>query len=138
MNYKRAPFFKPIFDLLQEIYLKKEWELLVDFNIELILCISKYLGIKTEIMRASSLNAGGKSTELLVNILKELNASTYLSGKGGTKYQNEDIFKAIGIKLIYSNFEHPNYPQLWAGFIEGLSIVDLLFNCGEKGYEYIR
>jgi len=138
MNYKKAPFFKPIFDLLQEIYFKKEWELLVDFNTELILCISKYLGIKTEIMRASLLNAGGKSTELLVNILKELNASTYLSGKGGAKYQNEDVFKTIGIKLIYSNFEHPNYPQLWEGFLEGLSIVDLLFNCGEKSYQYIR
>ena len=33
MNYKRAAYFKPIFELLQEVYFKEEWELLVDFNI---------------------------------------------------------------------------------------------------------
>jgi hypothetical protein len=138
MNYKRAAYFKPIFELLQEIYFKEEWELLVDFNIELISNISKFLGIKTEMIRASSLNVGGKSTDLLINIVKELNASVYLSGKGGANYQDEEKFKVNGIKLIYSDFKHPVYPQPWGEFIEGLSIVALLFNCGERSLEYLK
>jgi hypothetical protein len=138
MNYKRAAYFKPFFELLQEIYFKKEWELLVDFNTELISHISKFLGIKTETIRASSLNVSGKSTDLLINIVKELNGSIYLSGKGGANYQDEKKFKNNGIELRYSDFKHPTYPQLWGEFIEGLSIVDLLFNCGEKSLGYLK
>jgi len=138
LNYKKASFFKPVFELLQEIYFKEEWELLVDFNIELIFSISKFLEIETEMIRASSLNVSGKSTDLLINIAKELNASIYLSGKGGANYQDEEKFRANGIELKYSDFTHPVYPQLWGEFIEGLSIIDLLFNCGEKSLGYIR
>jgi hypothetical protein len=138
LNYKKASFFKPVFELLREIYFKEEWELLVDFNIELIFSISKFLEIETEMIRATSLNVSGKSTDLLINIAKELNASIYLSGKGGANYQDEKKFRANGIELKYSDFTHPVYPQLWGEFIEGLSIIDLLFNCGEKSLEYIR
>jgi len=138
LNYKKASFFKPVFELLQEIYFKEEWELLVNFNIESIFSISKFLGIETEMIRASSLNVSGKSTDLLINIAEELNASIYLSGKGGANYQDEEKFRANGIELKYSDFTHPVYPQLWGEFIEGLSIIDLLFNCGEKSLEYIR
>jgi len=138
LNYKKTSFFKEVFELLQEIYLKKEWELLVDFNIELIFGISKFLGIKTETIRASSLNVSGKSTDLLISIAKELNASTYLSGKGGAIYQDEEKFKAKGINLVYSDFRHPVYTQAWGEFIEGLSIIDLLFNCGNDSILYLN
>jgi len=88
-------------------------------------------------IKASSLNVGGKSSDLLIDIVKKLNGSVYLSGRGGANYQDEEKFKASGIELIYSDFAHPVYPQLWGEFIEGLSIIDLLFNCGEGGLEYI-
>ena len=84
------------------------------------------------------MNVSGKSTDLLINIVKELNGSIYLSGKGGANYQDEEKFKVNGIKLIYSDFKHPVYPQLWGELIEGLSIVDLLFNCGENSLEYVK
>jgi hypothetical protein len=138
LNYKKALFFKPVFELLQEVYFKEEWELLVDFNIELISKISNFLGFKTELIKASSLNVRGKSTDLLIDIVKRLNGSIYLSGKGGANYQDEEKFRENGIELTYSDFKHPIYPQLWGEFIEGLSIIDLLFNCGEKSIDYIR
>jgi len=130
MNYKRAPFFDEVYFLLKDIYLKAKWTSLVDFNIELIMKICGYLDIKPQIMKASSLGVDGKATELLIGLIKKVGGKIYLSGTGGMKYQDEERFKEEGIELIYSDFVHPIYPQLWGDFVEGLSIIDLLFNMG--------
>jgi len=132
LNYKKAPYFNQIYDLLVKVYTNNKWELMTDFNIELITAICNFLDIKTKTIRASSLNTSGSATELLIDIVKKVGGDIYLSGKGGMKYQDENRFKEESITLIYTNFKHPVYPQLWGEFIEGLSIIDLLFNCGEE------
>ena len=33
--------------------------------------------------------------------------------------------------------DYPIYPQLWGDFEHSLSILDLLFNCGAKSFEYM-
>ena len=132
LNYKKAPYFNQIYDLLVKVYTNNKWELMTDFNIELITAICNFLDIKTKTIRASSLNTSGSATELLIDIVKKVGGDIYLSGKGGMKYQNENRFKEENVTLIYTNFKHPVYPQLWGEFIEGLSIIDLLFNCGEE------
>ena len=76
------------------------------------------------------MQAQGKATDLLINICRELGADTYLSGSGGANYQEEEEFRAAGIKLVYIDFKHPTYPQLYGGFVSGLTSADLLFNCG--------
>lgn len=35
---------------------------------------------------------------------------------GGAKYQEEERYKEEKIKLIYTDFTYPEYPQLWKGF----------------------
>jgi len=132
LNYKKAPYFNQIYNLLVKVYTNNKWELMTDFNIELITAICNFLDIKTKTIRASSLNTSGSATELLIDIVKKVGGDIYLSGKGGMKYQDENRFKEENITLIYTNFKHPVYPQLWGEFIEGLSIIDLLFNCGEE------
>jgi hypothetical protein len=52
------------------------------------------------------------------------------------KYQDEERFKEEGIELVYSDFVHPIYPQLWGDFVEGLSIIDLLFNMGSESKKF--
>jgi len=136
MNYKRAPFFDEVYSLLKDIYLKAKWTSLVDFNIELIMKICGYLDIKPQTMKASSLDVEGKATELLIGLVKKVGGKIYLSGTGGMKYQDEERFKEEGIELVYSDFVHPIYPQLWSDFIEGLSIIDLLFNMGSESKKF--
>lgn len=128
MNYKRSKYFKPVYEILNQVYYKKEWDLLTELNIEFINKISQYLSIETKTIRSSSLNVDGKSTDLLINIIKELHCFTYFSGKGAVNYQDEDKYKENDITLVYTDFRHPVYPQLWKEFVEGLSIIDMLFN----------
>lgn len=137
LNYKKSPYFEVIYNMLKDIYLKKDWILMADFNKELINAICNFMEIKTKIVEASSLDVSGSSTDLLIDIIKKVGGTIYLSGRGGMKYQDEEKFKDNRIELIYTDFKHPIYPQLWGEFIEGLSIVDLLFNCGEGSINYL-
>jgi len=128
-NYRKAKYFNYLFPELKKI-LEKNWQNLSDLNIELIKFIKEKLNIKTKIEIASDFGISGKGDELLINICKKFGADIYFSGRGGQKYQDEEKFKAAGIKLEYTDFIHPVYPQLWGDFIPGLSVIDLLFNCG--------
>jgi len=131
LNYKKAKYFDFLFPELKEIF-KKNWQYLSQLNIELIELLKEKLGIKTKLEIASNYDISGKGDELLLNICKKFNADVYLSGRGGKKYQDEEKFKEAGIKLEYTDFIHPVYPQLWGDFIFNLSIIDLIFNCGPQ------
>lgn len=137
MNYKKSPFFQKYFNDLKEIYSIK-YEYISDLNISIIKYILKVLDIKTEILLSSELQIEGSSTERLINICKALGGDKYFSGKGGEKYQDEDLYSENKIDLIYTDFVHPHYPQLWNEFLPNMSMLDFLFNCGEECVHIIK
>ena len=47
-------------------------------------------------------------------------------------------FKDNNIKLITQQFVHPEYRQLFGGFISHLSVMDLLFNHGPESPEVMN
>lgn len=128
-NYGRTKYFNFLFPELHEV-LMKNWKYLSELNIELNKLLIKKLGINVKTEIASNYKFSGKSEELLINICKHFKADTYFSGRGASQYQNEIDFKKNGIKLEYSDFVSPEYPQNWGDFIPNLSIIDLIFNCG--------
>jgi len=128
-NYQHCPHFQPHADRILEI-IHAAGDGLADLNIQLIAYVAGQVGICTPTLRASRMQARGKATDLLIAIAKELGADTFLSGMGGAEYQDESAYGRAGIKLAYTDFQHPTYPQAFGEFVPGLSIVDLLFNCG--------
>lgn len=130
--YGKAPYFKDYYPGFESL-IEKEYTLLVDFNIALLEWLSSQLDIETKTVKASQLpGITGESTERLVSICKAVGAKKYLSGFGGQKYQDEEIFRENNIELVVSDFVPPEYPQLWGEFIPGLSTLDLLFNSGPQ------
>lgn len=135
--YRRAVTFADYWPVLQETY-STNWDRLALVNISLIRKIANSLGIKTEIVTSSQLQPKSNKTSRLVELCRAVGANAYLSGSGGQKYQDEEAFRAAGIELHYSDFRHPRYPQLWGDFVEGLSIIDLLLNCGKQSREILE
>lgn len=75
---------------------------------------------------------------MLIDILKKIGINRYLSGNGILSYADRSKFNAAGIELLIQRFKPPVYEQQWRPFIPGLSVLDLLFNTGEKAGEIIR
>lgn len=140
MNYAGCLFFGEVFPLIEPLIINPTTRL-TDYNLSAILDLAQRLGIDTgKITLASELRTQGTGTDLLVAITKSLNGTAYLCGGGASGYQEDEKFGAAGLHLIYQNFKHPVYEQLnTSEFVPGLSIIDVLMNCGlERTADLIR
>jgi len=137
--YTKARFFEDYAYIFKKIYVNKKWEYLVDLDVTTIKEISKLLGLdNTKFMFSCELNAEGEKTDRLINILNRIGADEYITGPAAKAYIEADKFKKAGIRLYWYEFKHPTYPQLYGEFVPYLSVIDLLFNTGEKSIDYIR
>jgi hypothetical protein len=74
----------------------------------------------------------------LVDICRAVGGDTYLAGKDGARYMDLERFSESGIDVVFQDFDHPVYPQLFGDFESHLSTVDLVFNCGPESIKIIR
>ncbi|MBC8358490.1 MAG: WbqC family protein, partial [Candidatus Aminicenantes bacterium] len=137
-NYSKALFFKEYIGFFEQVY-AQDWNNLVDINIHIIKYLTKVLGIlDKKLVLASELDTREEPTERLIDICRQERGDVYLSGKDGAKYMNTEKFKEEGIKIIFQDYKHPQYTQLYGSFEPYLSIIDLLFNCGPKSLSVLR
>ena len=136
-NYKDAPYFSSYWNEIKKI-LDQKSNLLIDLNLNLISYFLKILQINTTTIKSSELKITKTKTQRLVDICAQLNASCYISGIGGKNYVDESLFKNSDIKLTYENSIHPNYNQIHGNFMKNMSIIDLIFNEGEKSSEILK
>ena len=136
-NYRKAPFYKQFIDVYEQIY-SEEWEYISDLNIYFIECVKQSLGLDQKpAIKSSQLKLREDPTDRLIDICKAVKADTYLSGQDGVKYMDLERFKKSSIEVIFQDFKHPVYPQMFNGFTSHMSVVDLLFNCGPRSLEKI-
>jgi WbqC-like protein family len=140
LAYQKAAHFNDHWEEFEALYTAK-YERLTELNITLMKFAVGKLGIGTKLVCSSELTeANGLAGEAkILAILKELNATEYLSGKGAgsRRYINEGDFASAGIKLTWQSYEAQPYRQLWGDFVPNLSIIDLLFNEGPDSARYI-
>ena len=138
MSYAKTPHFKQFADTLLPL-LDNSSPLLADLTIGLILQLKARLGITTRVLRSSELDVSGAKADLLASLCKQLDATTYVSPPGSKEYLDEsDAFAKIGISLQYFEFKHPEYLQPFGDFLPNMSIIDMLFNCGEQSSVLIQ
>ena len=140
LAYKKAPYFSKYKAFFETIFYKK-YVLLRDLNVEITKGICDILGIKTGVVFSSELGLNdvnmGK-TEKVVNLCKKAGITHLYDAKGAEELIDDFIFHKEGISITFQHFEHPAYKQLWGNFIPYLSVIDLLFNEGDKSLDIIR
>jgi len=137
-NYSKARYFNEHLEFFEKTY-SQDWHYLVDLNIHTIHYLVKALGIlEKKFARASEFKLREENTERLVDLCKLLGGDIYLSGKDGPKYLNLKEFEKEGIQVIFQDYRHPIYPQLYGDFEPCLSVIDLLFNCGPESLSILK
>ena len=137
--YRKARNFKAYEAELEDFY-AREWSGLNELNIALTAMILRWMNINTPVKRSSQMQATGVASELVLNLCKEVGATHYLSGTGGKNYLEPEAFETAGIEIVYRPSVLPEaYPQLFpqAGFINHLSALDLVLNCGDEWRSYL-
>ena len=135
--YSKAPFFDRYFPEFETLY-GEPAEMLLEINVRTIFYLRDALGITTPIVRSSEMELSEEPTERLIDICSSVGANTYLAGRDGRKYMDLKKFSMAGLTIRFQDYEHPEYRQINGPFVSHLSVVDLLFNHGEKSLEIIR
>ena len=137
-NYAKAACFKQFGPVLLE-QIGQPQTLLTELNIGIIEHFRTLLGISTPVMRSSQMQGSGAKADLLASLCKEVGATEYISAPGSKGYLDESsAFEEIGVPVRYFNYRHPEYAQLFGDFLPYMSVIDMLFNCGEKSTDLIR
>ncbi len=137
--YSKAPYYKNYLPLLEQFYNRND-EFLADFTIDFTIALARELGIQhTRFMRSSELDGiDGQKTDRLLQILKRVGATHYLSGPSARDYIETEKFAAEQITLEYIKYEYPEYPQLYPPYDPMVSILDLMFMVGPDAIQYFE
>lgn len=137
-NYARAPHFKSILALLEPAY-RQGGGTISKLNRAFLERICGYLGIVTRLSNSWDYELIGDRSERLAELCRQAGGQIYVSGPAARDYLDEAPFAARNISVEWFDYGgYPEYPQLWGAFEHGVSIVDLMFNCGRDAPRYMK
>ena len=139
-NYAKALNFKENKDFIFNLYEQvSHLQLLSEINYFFLKEICNFLKIDTEISFSSKYEIGEGKTERLINICKQANANTYISGPSAKSYVEENLFLENKINLEWFDYSgYKEYEQLYPPFEHSLSFLFLIFNMLFYAYKYLK
>ena len=128
--YSNVNYYEEVFSDV-EVLLMNDSKYFSDYSINIINYLISKLNIETVLHIDTDFDKNfGTSNQRNIAICKEIGAELYLSGNGAKTYNDDNLFKKCSIDILYQDYLQPSYKQQSVKFIPGLSIVDMLFNCG--------
>jgi hypothetical protein len=121
--------------------LTRPWTRLVDLDLHMLKLHLEWFDIRKPVLLSSSLGLSGQKTERIERLCRAVSATTYLSGRGGSRgYLDETQLARAGIRVAWQSFVHPIYPQRYSarGFLSHLGAIDCLLNCGPEAARMLR
>ncbi len=137
--YGKSEFFSNYEPFLESFY-EKDWKNLCDLNIELTRIMMDWLDIDVPTYKSSEMQCIGSGSDLILDLCKNKGATKYISGTGGKNYLNIQAFESAGIEIQFMESKLPiSYPQLFPkiDFLNDLSAIDIIFNCGSEWKEKV-
>lgn len=104
-TYGKSKHYHQVIEILRlfKSLLKADTSLSI-LNTNLILFICEKLELKSRFYLSSEMDNRGRSTDALIHLIKQMNASHYLSGHGAKKYVDFNLFDQNNIKFHFSDF----------------------------------
>ena len=132
--YRKAPYFARYEAELAEFF-GQPWEGLADPLCAMTGWLIRILNLAIPISRSSRLEVASSSSQRLVDIVKAVGGSSYLSGAFALQaYLDPEVFQKAAMPLFLFDWKCPEYQQLHApvGFVPNLAALDCLLNLGPE------
>jgi hypothetical protein len=128
-NYRKVSWYRRYQEPFAAI-LRRPHANISELNVELIRWLMGELGIRTPTVHSRELGLSGSKTARLIELLRKVRGTVYLSGPAARDYLELDRFREAGIGLEYKTYDYAAYPQAWGPFQGAVTVLDLLFNAG--------
>ena len=152
VNYRKCPFFEPLFGEIKYILESKPKKLL-ELDVLLIKVLCKYLEIETPIEYSSIVPQAAeriidneqilpqqmdKKNLRILEICRHFKANLLYDGKSAASFIDVEFFRKKGIEVVFQDYKHPTYRQLFGEFISHQSAIDLIMNTGTEAPAILR
>jgi len=139
LNYRRAPCFDEIAAWLEPLYHGPLPPDLSTVNRRLLEAVCAFLGIGTLLRNSWDYHLVDGKSERLADLCVQAGATDYVSGPAARDYLDPAVFSTRGIAVHWFDYAgYPEYPQQWGAFSHGVTVLDLLFNCGRKSSQFMK
>ena len=134
-SYRDSNHFDEAYNDIKE-HLLCEYEYFSDYSINIIKFYIFRLNINTKLYIDTDFGQDfGVSNQRNIALCKKVGGDIYLSGSGAKAYNDNKLYRDNSLDLIYQDYIAPTYLQISDEFIPGLSIMDVIFNCGYTATE---
>ncbi len=136
-SYFEAPYLETAIALWRTAFDHQD-ATISELNIRLIHLICDFLDIKTPFVHSRELQVTGTKTDRVVQILKRVGATSYLSGPTAKAYLDESLLHENGFQLEYKTYQYEAYPQLHGDFVNYVTVLDLIANVGDDAKHWLK
>lgn len=100
-----------------------------------LMALVRYFGLDRgrRFVDVESLGIGGRSDRRVLDVVKRLDGTTYVTGHGAARYLDHRRFDAAGVQVAYMSYRCKPYAQAHGAFTPYVSGLDLVASCGRAG-----
>ena len=135
VSYQNSPYYFFFADEIAEI-IKKRRQHLGDLLLETTRFLLKKCRLRAKIVMSSDLPQAKDRTHRVIQWMKACQCDEYLVRRHDLPFINSSMLAARTVKIF--DFAGLKYHQLFSGFINDLSGLDLLFNEGEMSATLLK
>lgn len=136
--YSAAPYMKEMMAMVKNVY-EANYEHLDDLAQASMSVLCDYFGLSDgrDFVRSNDLDVVGHGSQRVLDIVKAIGGTSYVTGWGARHYLDHAMFDEAGVQVEYMDYRKISYPQLHGAFTPFVSALDLVANCGRAGVEAI-
>jgi hypothetical protein len=138
-SYSEAPHVELMLELVNSVY-SCEFTTIGELSRASLEVVCKLYGLDCgrQFLDVRDLGIKGTGSQRVLDIVRTLGGTTYITGWGARRYLAHEHFEREGIAVEYMNYQKVPYPQLYGAFDPYVSVLDLIANTGKAGIEALR
>lgn len=130
--YKKAPYFDVVISLVHDVIIRR-YDKLWELNYHLNNAILSYLEIPTPIFFSSQAECRtDNKVDRIIEICRHFDGDVLFDGKKAQGFLDSHYMRERGIEVIFQDYKHTPYKQLWGDFTPYMSIIDAIMNLGKS------
>lgn len=133
-------YFADALTVYESVVLSHSSNSLSDLARASMLAIARYFNLHqgVEFVDSCDLGINGSGSERVLNIVKALGGTQYITGHGARNYLEHQRFSDEGIEVEYMNYACARYLQSHGEFTPYVSTLDLIAHCGKEGSHFLQ
>lgn len=137
-SFQNSPYKTDALDMVEQVY-SSSCETVGSLSRYSMIALGAYYGLLDgkKVLDVRSLGVSGSSTNRVLDIVKKVGGSTYITGNGARNYLDHLSFQNAGIEVSYMEYNIIPYFQPWGAFTPYVTGLDLVANMGRQGLEGI-